>query len=451
MKILVISKGADSAGLWHTLKSEGHDIFVFIKESWARDVAQNMIDHVSSVEEGVSRKPDFIVFDMSGMGGQADELRKRGFKVIGASALADKLEHDRSYGVSVAKQFGVEVPATVEFKTVDEAIQHVKKTKKAYAIKVDGQNVGEASSYVSKSAEDMLDYLSYAKEEGRINGDTFVLQDVVAGSEVSTEGWFSNGQLVPGSVNSTWETKKLMAGELGPRTGCETSVVCHYEGDSRLFAGTVSKILPLLKHAKWTGPIDINAIVSEENKKPYFLEFTPRFGYSAIYAYAAILGCGLGEFFSGIANGSFRVPYKATWGTTLKLSVPPYPVDIQDKVASKETYGASAGLRVKGIPNKNFSMIDIMTKKNRIVTAGTSGIVGECLGVGRSFFDAWRQSQQTFEKIDVPNKQGRLTDGVEDAWKRIKKLQSWGYSDIPKLSAAGTVPSTPVGATTAAE
>jgi hypothetical protein len=302
---------------------------------------------------------------------------------------------------------------------------------------MEGANVGEASSYVAKSAEDMIDYLSYSKEEGKINGTTFILQDVVPGSEVSTEAWFSNGELIGSSINTTWETKKFLAGELGQRTGAETSLVCGYKDPPALFRGTVSKIQPLLKHAKWTGPIDVNAIVSEKDRKPYFLEFTPRFGYSAIFAYATILGCGVGEFLKGVVTGGFKVPYKATWGTALKLSVPPYPCDIKDKKASKETYGEPAGMVVKGVENKDFYKVDVMKNRHgRLVTAGTTGIVGECMGRGESIMSAWRASQKVFESIEAPNKQGRFTDGVEDAWKRVNQLKKWGF-DIPenKISA----------------
>jgi hypothetical protein len=56
--------------------------------------------------------------------------------------------------------------------------------------------------------------------------------------------------------------------------------------------------------------------------------------------------------------------------------------------------------------------------------------------------EAWRASQKVFEEIEVPNKGGRLTDGVEDAWKRILKLRNWGFGDIPSPSSGQISPET---------
>src|ERR1700761_3613421 len=310
MRILIHSSSGDSGGLAYMMNREGHQVWMYIKDKNYRRVMDGIIPKVMSVDEGLAKKPDFVLFDLNGDGETADEVRRKGFKVVAGSKLADKLEMDRAYGTNVAKQYGIKVPETTEFKDVSTASAFVKSQKKAYAIKIDN-NKSEASSSVSKDAEDMLDYLAHAKEDGLLSGsDTFVLQEVVKGAEISTELWFSNGIPV-WPANSTFETKKFLAGELGQRTGCETSLVFHYGGEqSRVVDKTIRKIFPLLKHSAWTGPIDINCIVSEKDREPYFLEWTPRLGYSAIYGFASILGIGVGEFFKGIAYGTLKtIPF----------------------------------------------------------------------------------------------------------------------------------------------
>jgi phosphoribosylamine---glycine ligase len=436
MKILIHSGYGDSGGLAYIMKREGAEVYLYVKDKNYRRSMEGIVPHVTTIEEGLAKKPDFVLFDLNGDGGKADEIRAKGFKVIGGSALADKLEMDRAYGTSVAKQYGLKVPETTEFNNVDEAIAFVKKNGKAYAIKIDN-NKSEASSYVAKDAQDMTDYLTHSKEEGLIGAaDTFVIQEVVKGAEISTELWFSNGNPV-WPANSTFETKKFLAGELGQRTGCETSIVFHYDSESsRVIDKTIRKIFPLLKYSKWTGPIDVNCIVSEKDKEPYFLEWTPRLGYSAIYAFASILGIPLSNFFYGIATGSLKkIPFKALWGSSLKVSVPPYPAEIEGKQATIETYGKIEGMRINGDPGPDFIPIDVKKgKKSAFEAAGTSAIIGECLGRGSSLIQAWRGSQKVFENVELPNKQGRLTDGAEDAYKRILKLRNWGYSDIPNPS-----------------
>lgn len=433
MKILIHSASGDSGGLAWLMKREGADVTLFIKDPFSRKVMEGIIPQVTKLEDGLKKKPDLILFDLNGDGETGDKLRKDGWKVIGGSSLADKLEMDRNYGISLAKQYGIKTPKTVEFQKIDDAITYIKSNKKPLAIKVDN-NKSESSSYVAKDQKDMLDYITYQKEEGLMQGDTFILQEVVNGTEVSTECWFSNGNpCFP--CNSTWETKKLMAGELGVRTGCETSVVYHYEDNhSKLAEQTVLKIAPLLKYSKYTGAMDVNAIVSEEDKFPYMLEFTPRLGYSAIYAYASILGMPLSEYFLKLTNGSFTIPFKNTWGTSLKVNIPPYPFQHEDDYVSREAYKPTEGIRIKTNSN-DFVPLDVRKGKNTpFEAAGTMGIIGECLGRGNSVLDAWKGSKKVFDSVSVPNKGGRYTDGIDDAWKRIMTLRKLGYSDIKSPS-----------------
>jgi phosphoribosylamine--glycine ligase len=441
MRVLVYSLYGDSGGIAYQMQKEGAKVDLFVKDAFYRRQMSGLVPHVETLEEGLAAKPDFVLFDLNGEGKVADEVRRKGFRVIGGSELADRLEMDRSYGGKVAQQYGIKTPKTTEFNDVLSAISFVKKTGKAYAIKIDN-NKSESSSYVGKSADDLVDYLEHAREEKTIGaGDTFILQEVVKGAEISTEVWFSGGTpLWP--ANSTFETKKFLAGELGQRTGCEVSLVYHYDGmQSRIVDKTIRKIFPLLKYAKWTGPIDVNCIVSEDDHEPYFLEWTPRLGYSAIYAYLAILGIPISEFFFRVTRGPFTIPFKSVWGTSLKLSIPPYPAEIEDKKAANETYGKTEGTRINGKYGADFIPIDCQKGKGstELMSAGTSCILGECLGRGKTPLDAWRASQKVFKSVEVPNQQGRYTDGLEDPFKRAKQLKEWGY-DVPISAGTKTLP-----------
>lgn len=437
MRILIHSKEGDSGGIAYQMQKEGAQVDLFIKEKWARRQMEGVVPHVETIEEGLKNKPDLILFDLNGEGNDADRLRADGWKVVCGSKMADKMEFDRAYGVKLCQQYGIKTPKTTEFKNVDEAIAFVKKTNKSYAVKMDSNAGGESASYVSKDAEDMTDYLTQQKESGKINGNTFIVQEVIKGAEISTELWFCDGvPLWP--ANSTLETKKFLAGELGPRTGCEVSLVYHYEGDrSKIIDRTIRKIFPLLKYSKWTGCIDINTIVSEVDHEPYFLEWTPRLGYSAIYALTAILGLPVSEFFFKVSRGASSIPFKNLWGTSLKISIPPYPTCIEPEKASEETYGLQEGVRINGDYGPDFIPVDVMKgMKTELMCAGVTGIIGECLGRGSTPMEAWRASQRVFKSVEVPNAQGRFTDGIEDAWKRIMKLRQFGY-DVPQISGAG--------------
>ena len=432
MKIFVISKNGDAAGLCHQFKREKHDVSFYIEDKELRDSMENIIPHVGSINEGLVKGPDLVLFDREGNGKLADQLKKQGFPVCCASATADKMELDRQFGIDLMEKNGIKVPKTEHFGDVKSAIAYVEKNSKAYAVKLDG-NKGSASSYVSKDAADMIDYLKYQDEMGLIEpGCKFVLQDVVKGVEISTEVWFSNGKPI-GPYNSTFETKKFIPGDLGPNTGCETSAVFYYAGASQMVKKTTAKIFHFLEREKWTGPLDINCIVSEKDHEPYGLEWTVRLGYSAIYALAAMMGGGVAEFFHDLAHGKLsRVPVKNLWGTSLRMSIPPYPFDdpAREKL-ERELFSETAGIRVKAPDSPNWWPLDIKKDaKGRIVTAGIDGTVGECTGAAPALETAWKISQKVFDEVQCPNKQGRYIDGIERATESASKMKGWGY-DVP--------------------
>ena len=71
-------------------------------------------------------------------------------------------------------------------------------------------------------------------------------------------------------------------------------------------------------------------------------------------------------------------------GSSLKISVPPYPAEIEGKDATEKSYGRAEGLRINGSYGKDFIPIDVMKGKNtELQGAGCSCIIGECLGKGK--------------------------------------------------------------------
>lgn len=442
MKILIHSKSGDSAGLAHRFKKEGHEVAVYIKNPGARDSMDNMVNKVSSMVEGVRMKPDFILFDREGDGDLADRLRKSGLNVLGGSALADKMELERQYGIDLMQKSGIKTPETNYFKSVAEAQAFVKKKPNAYAIKLDG-NKGAATSYVAKDDKDMTEYLTYIQDCGMVDKSTrFVLQEVVKGVEISTEVWFAKGKPVL-PYNGTLETKKFLPGDLGPNTGCETSAVFPYTSSApKMVERTIKKIFPLMEKEGWSGPLDINCIVSEKDHEPYGLEWTVRLGYSAIYGLAAVIEEDIAGFFYGIASGKMsRIPLRHSWGTSLRLSIPPYPYENpEDEELEARIFDPTAGARVQAEESKHLWLLEDVKKdaKGRLVTAGIDGTIAECTGVGDTLGKAWMGSQKVFKSVSVPNKQGRLIDGSERAYRDASRLKGWGY-DVP--SPTGGVPS----------
>lgn len=414
MRFRLISKHADGIGLLYRLWQEGHDVSFWVQEKKAKPTYENILPQVQSYSEGL-KKSDIVFFDMVGLGFIADRLKKK-VAVYGGGRINDKLELDRAFGMQVAQAARIKVPQYETFTSWDKAIDFVKKNKKTWVFKPQ-DNKSPCFTYVSEGPDDMIDMLGYFK--GLWPKMEFVLQEKVEGVEVSTEAWYVNGELVPNSINSTIETKRFMDGDKGPNCGCMTSVVWFYKGKPKIYFQTLGKLEKFLKRKRYSGPLDINCIVTKDG--PYFLELTTRFGYNAVYAALNQLP-EFGNFLADLAHGRIpKIKPSQNYSAAIRISIPPYPQDID---ASK-----SAGRPIKGIDSlKDVFLLDAKYT-DRIVTAGVDGAICEVTANAADLKTLEKEVYRKVNKIKIPDKQFR-SDGIEVAKERINKLKGMGYEQL---------------------
>lgn len=412
MRFRLISKHADGIGLLYRLWQQGHDVTFWVQEKKAKPTYRGIIPQLSSYKDGL-KKNDIVFFDMVGLGFLADRLKKAGVAVYGGGKLNDKLELDRAYGMQVAKEAKIKVPEYESFNSWDKAIEFVGKNKKIWVFKPE-DNKSPTCTYVSESPEDMVDMLKYFK--GLWPKMSFVLQEKVEGVEVSTEAFFVDGEIVPNSVNSTVETKRFMDGDKGPNCGCMTSAVWFYKGKPKIYFQTIGKLEKFLRQKKYSGPLDMNCIVTKDG--PYFLEFTTRFGYNAIYAALHQLP-EFDKFLADLAKGvKPKITHSKDYSCAVRVSIPPYSQDID---ASK-----TADRPIKGLDNLNdIFLLDAQYKDKRFVTAGVDGVIAEVTARSETL-DALKKVYEKVEKIKIPDKQYR-SDMVENAKERLEQLKKLGY------------------------
>ncbi len=429
MKFLLHSVCGYGSGLAFRLWQEGHDVSLYIKEPAYKPCLGGIVKHVNSLSEGLS-EDTIIIFDLNGDGKKADSLRKEGYHVIGGGDFCDLLEFDRSFSMDLCRRSGIPVPPFTQFKKgeIGKAIEFVRSSQKRYVLKID-DNLSHDLTYVAKEAEDMIQELEWIEEKGMMNGD-FLLQEFIEGIEISTEVWFQNGKPLP-TPNGTIEVKKFMSGNLGPATSCEMSVVWAYGSlDTKIVKETMGKLFPIIEKLRYTGPIDINSIISKKDKKPYFLEFTPRFGYSAIYALAELLNVSLGDFFDQLGRGVLQdVPMLPQISTALTVSIPPYPLDA-DKPFGEAAFKATRGRRLLNIPEENFWPFDVMKEKDRVMTAGTLGLICYLTARGDSIKEASEKVYEMADEFELGDKQYRI-DGADRALEDMPKLAEMGY-EVPE-------------------
>lgn len=415
MDYRLISIHGDGLGLAAKLQQEGHNVSFWVKDKRAKPSYEGIVEQVDDWRKGVTKETR-LLFDMVGMGHIADRLRKDGFKAYGGGKINDSLELNRSFGMKVAKTCGIKVPNWKQFSSFDKARKHVQDSDKAWVFKP-MNNRNPEFTYVSKDADDMLNMLDYfdAGWKGRVD---FILQEKVEGVEVSTEAFYLDGRLVPNTLNCTIECKKFMAGDIGPNTGCMGSAVRFWKkADPKIYRLTLRKLESFLRQFKYTGPLDCNCIISETDQMPYFLEWTARFGYSAIYAACEGLSS-LSEYIEAIMDEN-GPPAQSSyeWLGAVRVSIPPYPAD--------EGIEASAGRPIKHEPDHVW-LLDARYDQGKLVSAGVDGVICEVTGKAPDLPGLSKAVYGVVRNLQIPDMQYR-TDVFEAAGKRLTKLQQWKY------------------------
>jgi phosphoribosylamine-glycine ligase len=397
------------------LQSEGHEVDFWLDDERGKNLYRGLVPQVKDWKAGLD-KDTVLIFDMSKMGKEADACRKKGFKVIGGSELADTLELDRAFGLSVADNHGIAIPPSEEFTDFQKAIEHIADSDAGWVFKPNDNKDGVRTT-VCTSSEQMAAMLEHYADlwKGSVS---FVLQEVVQGVEVSSEVWCVNGVIVPNSYNNTLEQKRLMPGDKGPNTGCMGSTV-KFNLCPRLYDLTFGKLLPWLKQVRYSGPLDINCIIDPDGK-PWMLEWTPRFGYSAIYAMLEGLNMPLGEFLETMAAGQMpALEPSDEWLGALRLTMPPYP--------HCEDAPETEGIPILGLDleDENVWPLDLMVDGDKLVCSGFDGIVCEVSGADESLEAMWGNLYGMASQIQIPECQYRI-DNLQDVQQRIEQLDDAG-------------------------
>lgn len=289
-----------------------------------------LVADYAEVLNSVSKDNLIIVIDDIGIGELGKFLRNSGFKVIGGSPLADKIEDDRDFATNLMKKF-MDVPETVSFDSFEAGIKFAKGLQKDTRLifKPNDSQAGKEYTYVSQNINDLVSAMTMFKSEWKWK-ESFQLQQFVKGIEVDFSAYLNaKGEYLPDSMFLYFENKKLMSGDIGAMTGGMIAV--HFARELKgIFADILEKFKPYLVKDGYYGQISINAIVSEETKTPHFLEFCGRFGYPSFPIDITALeekGKTVHQLFSALAQGETpRLFATDKINVTCSVGVPPFPL-----------------------------------------------------------------------------------------------------------------------------
>lgn len=434
IKILFISGELIAADLAYSLKKEGCDVKLFIEGKGDKDCFDGMVNKADDWKKELKwvGKNGIIVFDDVRYGKEQDDLRARGYLVIGGGREGDKLELDRKYGQKIMKQCGIEIDKDFETKsfTIQSAIAFVKKNKGEWVLKQNDHNT--ALTYIgdTKQGTDLINILeNYKNIFGGSNSIT--LQKRVHGVEIAV-GRFFNGKDWLGPIVFNQEHKHFCNDDIGPLSG-ETGTLMWYEKNenNKLFQKTLAKLKQHLQKIGYKGYIDINCIVSGK-KNAYPLEITSRFGSSTVETQSEIQKSPWSEFLLAMAKGiEFRLDYSKGYGITVALTVPPFPYKTSDKKLVQKGVNIyfSKELSKEDFSHIHFEEVLIRKEKgkNNYYIAGNTGYILYITGSGNSISKAREKVYGIIDKIIIPKMFYRTDIGLRFARKDQKLLKKWGW------------------------
>ena len=322
LRILGVGARIDLAALYLGLMREGHEVRVHASVSTT--TAGGMLDMVDPwrhaldwVGKGDSND-GVVIFEKVGQGKVQDELRADGFRVIGGSALGDRLEFDRSFGQDALRDAGMAIAPSFHFEKAAAAASWLRAHPGRMVLKYFNN---ARATFVGDHAQglDVLHQLGRPFMDG-LNG--LLLMPRIEGVEVGVGAYFDGRQfLEPACID--FEHKRFFPGEIGEMTG-EMGTLVSYRGAGAIMGETLGRMQALLAAAGHVGYVNLNMIANEAGLWP--LEFTCRFGNPGFAILAPLQVAGWGDLFRRMLVGKGEsFPTAAGWSTGVVLTVPPFP------------------------------------------------------------------------------------------------------------------------------
>jgi len=363
-----------------------------------------------------------------------DELRKKGFAVVGGSEAADTLELNRSYGQAIFKKYGLKTVPLKDFKNPKSALAFARQWPGTWVIK-QNNNVNKDLTYIGQNADgsDFLEVLTSYAQHPEFSKRVVSLHKRIEGIEVGV-GRFFNGTDWVGPIELNVEHTRLFPGNVGPTTN-ELGTLAWYTNDEnhRLYKETLAKLKPFLQKIHFKGDMALNCIVNENGA--YILEATPRLGSPIIHLQTALQISPWGEFLNALARGTaYDLKWRKGYGIVVFIAVPPFPFSPNTiKNHSQGLHFSLANLTPEEKSHVHFEGLALDKSNNeRYIITDTYGYLLYVTGIGATIKEAQHKAYSIAEKLVIPNMFYRNDIGVKFDAIDYKKLIEWGYLNAEK-------------------
>ena len=419
-KFLFVSWESLSGDLAWQLKKEGHEVKIYIQEK--TDVYEGFLERVPDWK-AYTDWADVIVFDDTGFGKEAEQLRKAGKLVIGGSMYTDRLEDDREFGQIEMKRAGMLILPYWNFDNYDTALAFIKENPGRYVYKPSGLIHSDLKGFLfigqEEDGKDLYEILLSNKEMLNKKIKQFQLQKFVSGVEIAVSAFFNGVDFIyPVFIN--FEHKRIFPGDIGPFTG-EMGTSAFWAEPNFLFRATIGRMKEALATSGYVGFIDINCIVNGRGIYP--LEFTCRFGYPTISIQMEGMLSKWGEFlFTSARNMPYDLKTKKGFQIGVVCATPPYPYS--DKMQTEFYHDLSILFKKPNFEGVHLGDVKRVGEDWRI--AGNTGYDLVVTGSGSTMGEARKQAYARIDNIMLQNMFYRADIGAN--WSEDSdKLQTWGY------------------------
>lgn len=436
MRFLGIGDTCDLGALYGRLVEDGHDVRVSIGEPLARGTMAGLVpqteDWRAELDWVREAGPDgIILFEnvAKGRGAVQDELRAKGFNVIGGSAFGDRLEKDRAYAQGVLARIGLKVAGVWDFEAAEPALAFLAERPGRYVLKFSGEGFGASDNYVGRLPDGRdVAAMIRARLLGRSEGARFILMEYLEGVEMGVGAYFDGERfLEPACLD--WEHKRFFPGDMGELTG-EMGTVVTYDRTGRFFERTLARMAPILRENGYLGYINLNTIVNDRGIWP--LEFTCRFGYPGFAILDPLQETSWAELFRAMVTRS-GTPFRTRRGFAvgIVLTTPPFPY-------TRREVEAPVGLPVlfdgelTDADRRHFHHGEIgLDPSGNLVTSGIYGWTAVVTGAGATIAEARVEAYRLADRVLVPDMRYRRDIGEKLIAGQLAQVEALGLLDPP--------------------
>ncbi len=415
MRVLGVGDSNDLGALYLRLDAGGNDVRVHVRHVESRDVLQGMLRQSTDWREDlawVRADPDgVVVFEETGWGETQDALRRDGFRVVGGSAVGDRLELDRAYAQRALSAAGMRTAQTHEFEGFESGLAFLSTHGGRFVLKYSGEGFASTRNYVgaTENGEDLMAVLRLHRARWTYDETPrYVLMEYVRGVEVGV-GAFFDGREFLGPPNIDFEHKRFFPGDLGELTG-EMGTLVSYRGAERLFDATLGRLAALFRQSHHVGYVNLNTIVNDDGVWP--LELTCRFGYPGFAILSALQVDPWERLLKRLCNGRGpELRTRAGFAVGVVLTVPPFPYpDGYERLSKGTPILFRSDLDDEDREALHYG--EVRLESGQLVTAGQLGYVMVVTARGGTVAEARSCAYARVQKVIVPNARYRIDIGA---------------------------------------